>query len=151
MILRKTVDQNDPPQEDPKQSFYGRAKRITGRPLTGIEDVRGLDYAKLMNMSDEEMVGLLNLVNRVAPEEQGDVQGGIGRAMDNFSDIKEQATILKTNMGWILVSCYRLSLRSEKHHGTNASQSSLRPKHQDFIDEIEQSQAEWDVLEEGST
>ena len=99
MILRKTVDQNDPPQEDPKQSFYGRAKRITGRPLTGIEDVRGLDYAKLMNMSDEEMVGLLNLVNRVAPEEQGDVQGGIGRAMDNFSDIKEQATILKDEYG----------------------------------------------------
>ena len=99
MILRKTVDQNDPPQEDPRQSFYSRAQTITGRPLTGIEDVRGLDYAKLMNMSDQEMEGLLDIINRVSPEEKGDVKQGISNAMDNFSDIKEQATILKDEYG----------------------------------------------------
>ena len=99
MILRKTGDQNDPPQEDPRQSFYRRAQKVSGRPLQGFENIRGLDYQKLMNMSDEEMMGLLDLVNRMAPEEKGDVSGGIGKAFENLPEIKSQAQSLSQDYG----------------------------------------------------
>lgn len=84
---------------DPKATFMKRAQGITGRPLEGMENLQGLDYERLQNMSDDEMKGLLDLVNRLKPEDKGDVSGGIGNAMDNLGEIKDVIGGLKENYG----------------------------------------------------
>ena len=84
---------------DPKATFMKRAKGITGRPLEGMENLQGLDYERLQGMSDDEVKGLLDLVNRLKPEDKGDVSGGIGKAMDNLSEIKGVIGGLRDNYG----------------------------------------------------
>lgn len=64
-----------------------------------MENLKGLDYERLQAMSDDEMKGLLDLVNRLKPEEKGDVSGGIGNAMDNLGEIKEVIGGLRENYG----------------------------------------------------
>lgn len=85
--------------EDPKAAFIQRAKNLTGRDLVGMENLQGLDYGRLKDMSDEEMEGLLDLVNRLKPEDKDDVSGGIGNAMDNLSEIKGVIGGLRDNYG----------------------------------------------------
>lgn len=84
---------------DPKAAFIERAKGLTGRELTGMDTLQGLDYERLQNMTDEEMEGLLDLVNRLKPEDKGDVSGGIGKAMDNLGEIKGVIGGLRDNYG----------------------------------------------------
>lgn len=84
---------------DPKSTFMKRAQGITGRPLEGMENLQGLDYERLQGMSDDEMKALLDLVNRLKPENKGDVSGGIGKAMDNLSEIKDVIGGLRENYG----------------------------------------------------
>lgn len=74
---------------DSKADFMRRAQEITGRELKGMENIRGLDYDKLSNMSDEEMQGLLDLVNRLKPEDKNDIGGGISNAMGSIGEIKD--------------------------------------------------------------
>lgn len=82
---------------DPKAEFMSRAQKMTGRELQGMENIKGLDYDKLSGMSDEEMKGLLDLVNRLKPSEKGDVTGGISNAMGNIGEIKEVISNLREN------------------------------------------------------
>lgn len=84
---------------DPKAAFIERAKGLTGRDLAGMENLQGLDYDRLKDMSDEEMEGLLDLVNRLKPEDKDDVSGGIGNAMDNLGEIKGVIGGLRDNYG----------------------------------------------------
>ena len=84
---------------DPKSAFMKRAQGMTGRPLEGMENLQGLDYERLQAMSDDEMKGLLDLVNRLKPEDKGDVSGGIGNAMDNLDEIKGVIGGLRDNYG----------------------------------------------------
>jgi len=85
--------------EDPKAAFIQRAKGLTGRDLAGMENLQGLDYGRLKDMSDEEMEGLLDLVNRLKPEDKDDVSGGIGNAMGNLGEIKGVIGGLRDNYG----------------------------------------------------
>ena len=64
-----------------------------------MENLQGLDYERLQAMSDDEMKGLLDLVNRLKPEDKGDVSGGIGNAMDNLDEIKGVIGGLRDNYG----------------------------------------------------
>lgn len=84
---------------DSKSAFITRAKGLTGRDLAGIENLQGLDFDRLQGMSDEEMEGLLELVNRLKPEEKGDVSGGIGNAMENLGEIKDVVGGLRDKYG----------------------------------------------------
>jgi len=82
---------------DPKQDFIRRAQEITGRQLAILPQLEGLDYEKLQGMSDDEMQSLLNLVKSVAPEEKGDVTGGISNVMSNLGEIKDVISGLREN------------------------------------------------------
>jgi len=87
----------DPTSPNPKEDFIKRAQEITGRPLSILPQLEGLDYEKLQGMSDDEMQSLLNLVKSVAPEEKGDVSGGIGNVMGNLGEIKDVISGLREN------------------------------------------------------
>ncbi len=82
---------------DPKQDFIRRAQEITGRQLAILPQLEGLDYEKLQGMSDDEMQSLLNLVKSVAPEDKGDVTGGISNVMGNLGEIKDVISGLREN------------------------------------------------------
>jgi hypothetical protein len=84
---------------DSKSDFMRRAKEMTGRELQGMENVKGLDYDKLSGMSDDEMQGLLDLVNRLKPSDKGDVSGGISNAMGNLGEIKDVVSNLRDKYG----------------------------------------------------
>lgn len=84
---------------DPKADFMRRAQEMTGRELQGMENIKGLDYDKLSSMSDDEMQGLLDLVNRLKPAEKGDVSGGISNAMGNLGEIKDVVSNLRDKYG----------------------------------------------------
>ena len=84
---------------DSKSDFMRRAQKMTGRELQGMENIKGLDYDKLSNMSDDEMKGLLDLVNRLKPAEKGDVSGGISKAMGNLGEIKDVVSNLRDKYG----------------------------------------------------
>lgn len=77
----------DPKETDPKQEFIQRARDLTGKPLKGLENLP-LDFASLRGMSDQEMSDLLGLVKRLAPEDRGDVAGGISNVMGNLGEIR---------------------------------------------------------------
>lgn len=87
------------PSSDPKMDFMNRAKSLTGRELKGMENLKGLDYDKLSGMSDDEMQGLLDLVNKLKPEEKGDVSGGISKAMGSLGEIKDVVANLRDKYG----------------------------------------------------
>tara|TARA_X000001382_G_scaffold96250_1_gene70642 strand:- start:146 stop:586 length:441 start_codon:yes stop_codon:yes gene_type:complete len=84
---------------DPRSAFMQRAQKMTGRPLAGMENLQGLDYERLQGMTDDEMQGLLDLVNRLKPEDKGDVSKGIGKALDNIGEIKGVVGGLRDNYG----------------------------------------------------
>lgn len=84
----------NPNAVDPKQQFITRAQNLTGKPLAGIENLP-LDFAALQGMTDEEMNQLLDLVQRVAPEDPKSIRGGISNAMGNLGEIKETVNNLK--------------------------------------------------------
>ena len=98
--LKKSFEgEKSPTPGTAKDNFMKRAQGITGRPLAGMENLQGLDYERLQAMSDDEMKGLLDLVNRLKPEDKGDVSGGIGKAMDNLDEIKGVIGGLRDNYG----------------------------------------------------
>jgi len=86
----------NPTAADPKQQFITRAQNLTGRPLAGIENLP-LDFAALQGMSDDEMNQLLDLVERLKPQDKGDVGGGISNAMSNLGEIKGVVKNLQDN------------------------------------------------------
>ena len=87
----------NPTSPDPKADFIQRAQEITGSPLSILPNLEGLNYEKLQGMSDDEMQSLLTLVQSVAPEEKGDVSGGIGNVMGNLGEIKDVISGLREN------------------------------------------------------
>lgn len=87
----------DPTSPDPKADFIQRAQEITGRPLSILPSLEGLNYEKLQGMSDDEMQSLLTLVQSVAPEDKGDVSGGISNVMSNLGEIKDVISGLREN------------------------------------------------------
>lgn len=97
-IFMKTLrlDTGDP-EKDSKQAFIERARNLTGRNLSGIENLEGLNYDKLKGMSEKEMGALLDLVKRMSPEEKGDVSGGISNALSNLGEIKDVVSGLREN------------------------------------------------------
>lgn len=95
--MKPTGEGNPKSPVDPKADFMRRAQEMTGRELKGMENIKGLDYDKLSGMSDEEMQGLLDLVNRLKPSEKGDVSGGISNAMGNIGEIKDVISNLREN------------------------------------------------------
>lgn len=84
---------------DAKSSFITRAKGLTGRELAGMENLKGLDYERLQTMSDDEMKSLLDLVNRLKPEDKSDVGGGIKKSMENLGEIKDVVGGLREKYG----------------------------------------------------
>jgi len=90
------LDTGDP-EKDSKQAFIERARNLTGRNLSGIENLEGLNYDKLKGMSEKEMGALLDLVKRMSPEEKGDVSGGISNALSNLGEIKDVVSGLREN------------------------------------------------------
>ena len=86
----------NPTAADPKQQFITRAQNLTGKPLKGIENLP-LDFNALQGMSDDEMNSLLGLVQSLAPEDKGDVGGGISNVMSNLGEIKGVVQNLKEN------------------------------------------------------
>jgi len=96
----RTVRDTDPKSpRDPKQDFITRAKGLTGKPLQGFENLEGLDYERLQGMSDDEMRSLLDFVQKLSPEEKGDVSGGISKAFENLGEIKDVIGGLRDNYG----------------------------------------------------
>ena len=87
----------DPTTPDPKADFIKRAQEITGRPLSILPSLEGLNYEKLQGMTDDEMQSLLTLVQSVAPEDKGDVSGGIKNVMSNLGEIKDVISGLREN------------------------------------------------------
>jgi len=82
---------------DARSEFLERAQKMSGRELKGLTDLPGLNFDKLKGMSDDEMKGLLDLVQRMAPEDKGDVSGGIKNAMGNLGEIKDTVQGLRDN------------------------------------------------------
>lgn len=86
--------------KDPKKAFIDRARAVSGKDLKGFSEMNlGLDYNKLQGMSNEEMNALLSLVQRMAPDEKGDVGGGISKAMGSLGEIKSVVGGLRDNYG----------------------------------------------------
>tara|TARA_R100001509_G_scaffold141501_1_gene96585 strand:+ start:744 stop:1172 length:429 start_codon:yes stop_codon:yes gene_type:complete len=97
----RTVRDTDPKSpRDPKEAFIARAQALTGKPLQGFENLKGLDFERLQGMSDEKMNSLVDLVMKFSPEEKGDVRGSISKVLADMGAARDVVDDLKENYGF---------------------------------------------------
>ena len=85
---------------DPKKEFIERARNLTGKPLDDFAQMNlGLDFTRINQMSDDEVMELFDLIGSLAPEEKGDQGAVIENIRGNFDNIKTTLSGLTENYG----------------------------------------------------
>jgi hypothetical protein len=84
------------PKKDSKSAFIERARDLVDLKDFPVENLEGLDYDKMMNMSDDEMKGLLGMIStfKMPRDEEGKL-----KVFEFTQQLEERLPEIKKTLG----------------------------------------------------